>query len=146
MCSSDLNGVSPYGSVLLAAVGLMFSTVLATPFMVNFPVAGAPVRITEYFRSKGWQHMLGWLGGALLCCGVLSAMVVASSPAGKLVGPVWGYALGHASPLVTAILGMLIWRELRGSTDRSRNFVMASVVLFAAGIALVAVAPLYTTK
>ncbi|MEQ1948856.1 MAG: hypothetical protein ABL995_16820 [Bryobacteraceae bacterium] len=140
------NGVAPYGAVMLAGVGVLACTFVASPFIINFPITGSPVRIGEYFRSKGSQHLLGWIGGALLCGGLLAGMVVAGSPASNIVGPVWRYAAGHAAPLVAIALGLLVWGEFRSAPHRVRNLLMASAVLFAAGIAMVSVAPLFASK
>ncbi|MEQ1887215.1 MAG: hypothetical protein ABL967_19285 [Bryobacteraceae bacterium] len=140
------NGVAPYGAVLLTAVGIMGCTFVASPFIINFPIGGSPVRIGDYFRSKVSQHMLGWMGGAMLCGGLLAGMVVAGSPARILVGPVWSYACGHAAPLVAFALGLMVWSEFRSAPHRVRNFLMASAVLFAAGVVMVSVAPLYSGK
>jgi glucose uptake protein len=54
------------------------------------------------------------------------------------------FALDHAGMFVAAAWGLLVWREYKGASYRVRMMLMAMVVLFLAGVGMVAVAPLYS--
>jgi len=140
------NGVAPYGVTLLIALGLILSAFIASPFTINFPLTGAPARIADYFRGRASQHLLGILGGATLCGGLLAGLVVDGSPAAGQLGPLWRYALGHGAPVIAMLWGLLVWHEFQHASDRVRNLLVATLILFGAGVAMISVAPLYAAK
>ena len=51
------NGVAPYGLVMLFAAGLLFSTILYSPFVINFPIGNVPASIADYFKATARQHL-----------------------------------------------------------------------------------------
>ena len=146
LASEGDNGVAAYGVTLLMAVGLFLSSFIISPFTINFPLSGASARIGEYFRGSGSQHLSGFLGGAALCGGLLAGMVVAGSPAGAQAGPVWRYAFGHAAPLIAILWGLLVWREFQHASDRIRNLLVATLVLYGVGVAMISLAPVYASN
>ncbi len=50
--------------------GFSLSTAIIDPFFFNFPVAGGPIGLTDYFKGTGKQHSLGLLGGVIAGVGV----------------------------------------------------------------------------
>lgn len=139
---SGETGVGPYGVMLLFAGGVFVSTVVYVPFFLTFPIIGKPLAVTAYFRGTKKQHILGLLGGLLWMAGGLSNVVAASSPATLQIGPAVSYALGQGATMISALWGLLVWREFRGSTFRVKMVLTAMMVLFLAGLGMVAVAPL----
>jgi glucose uptake protein len=139
---SDENGVSAYGAMLLVAGGIFGSSILYVPFFLNFPVEGEPRHIFDYFKGTKGQHALGVLGGVLWGLGVLAALVADEAEAAR-VSPAVSYSLTRGGVIVTALLGMTLWGELPESTWRVKMMQAASVVLFLAGLGLLAMAPLY---
>jgi glucose uptake protein len=137
------NGVAAYGAIVLFGAGLLFSTFLYSPFVIAFPVGNTPVSIADYFRATRKQHLLGILGGGLLAAGLLTASAVKGSPASALLGTAWIAGLEQAAPLVAALWGLFVFKEFRGATERVRSFLWGGFILYAVGVALVALAPLY---
>ncbi len=138
-------GVAPYGLALLFAVGVLFSTFLYVPFFTNFPVEGQPIELGTYFRGTRKQHLLGLAGGVIWMIGGLSNFLAASTPATVQVGPAVSYALGQGATLVSALWGLLVWREFKGATLRIKLLLACMIVLFVIGLGMISVAPLHVS-
>lgn len=140
------NGVSAYGTTLLIGIGIVFSSLAAAPFTINFPLTGVPARLIDYLRASVGNHLLGLTGGALVCCALLGGMVVVGSPVAGDVGPVWPLALRFGAPLIAMIWGLFAWKEFAGASGRVKNLLVATAVLYSIGVALVSIAPLYAAN
>lgn len=140
------SGVAPYGLTLLFAAGVLFSTFLYSPFVINFPIGGMPTRVADYFRGTVRQHLLGILGGALLAASAVAANVVIGSPAAVLMGPAVVRGLEQGAPLVAMLWGFLVWNEFNHAGDRVRTLLWGGFLLYAVGVAMIALAPLYGSK
>jgi glucose uptake protein len=139
------NGVGPYGIAGLLVIGLFVSTLLYVPFFVNFPVFGAPVNVLDYFKGAKKQHFWGIFGGIVWAAGLVAALVAASSPAARpLVAPTT--ALVNGAPILAALWGILVWQEFKGCATGVKMMLTAMLVVFAAGLALISIAPLYAAK
>ena len=130
------NGVAPYGLTLLFAASILASTVLLAPFFFNFPVAGAPIGFRDYFSGTGRQHILGLLGGILAGVAFLTGMLALTAPR---TGAGLSYGLSEAGPVLAVICGLLFWREFKGAGERPRLLLFFTLILLAAGIALLAI-------
>jgi glucose uptake protein len=58
------------------------------------------------------------------------------------VGPAVSYALGQGATLISVLWGLLVWKEFRGATPRVKGLLAAMILLFIAGLSMVATAPL----
>ena len=74
-------GVAPYGAALMFAAGILVSTAVLVPFFFNFPVAGEPLGLAEYFKGTGKQHLLGFLGGVIAGVAFLAGILALGAPA-----------------------------------------------------------------
>lgn len=137
-------GLGPYSILVLFALGAFLSTFIFNLFFMNLPVEGEPIEIQEIFSSKPKQHMWGMLGGGIWCIGAAAAFVAASAPEEVHVGPAISYAMGQGSTLISALWGLLVWKEFKGADARIKALIAAMLVLFACGLTLVSLAPLYT--
>jgi glucose uptake protein len=137
------NGLSPYAIALVFAIAVFLSTFVFNVFFMLIPVQGEPVSIRQYFGGTNWQHMLGILGGTIWCVGTISNFVASSAPRNIQVGPAISYALGQGATMISALWGLLVWKEFAGATPRVRRLIAAMMALFLAGLTMVAVAPLY---
>ena len=95
------------------------------------PVEGTPVRPSEYFGGTFRTHLVGMLGGAIWCLGESFSMI-ASGKAGAATS----YGLGQGATLVSALWGILIWKEFRGAPGASVLCNAGMFVLFLAGLGL----------
>ncbi|MGC8791927.1 MAG: AcrB/AcrD/AcrF family protein [Bryobacteraceae bacterium] len=137
------SGLGPYAIAFIFAVGVFSSTFVFNLFFMNVPVQGEPVEILDYFKGTLKQHSLGIAGGMVWATGTISNFVAASAPRQVQVGPAISYALGQGATLISALWGLLVWKEFRGATGRLKLLLGLMLTLFAIGLGLVAVAPLY---
>ena len=143
MARAGEDGVRPYGDALLFAVGVFVTTFLFNFFFMMMPIHGEPVALVKYFRGTSKQHLLGVLGGIIWCIGAVANFIASSAPKSVQVGPAVSYALGQGATMVSALWGLLVWKEFAGATARVRLLLTVMMILFVAGLGLVSIAPLY---
>jgi glucose uptake protein len=136
------SGVGPYGIALLFGAGVLFSSLLYIPFFMTFPVSGAPVELRQYAQGTRRQHLLGLAGGIIWMIGAITNFAASSAPVSVQVGPAVSYALGQGATMVSALWGLLVWKEFAGANDRVKMLLVTMLVLFVAGLALISIAPL----
>lgn len=135
-------GLGPYSVAVFFGAGVFFSTFVFNLFFMNLPVEGEPLELREYFLGSGKQHLLGVLGGAIWCAGGVAAFVAASTPPQVNIGPAVSYAMGQGSTLISALWGLLVWREFRGADMRIKLMLVIMLLFFACGLTMVSLAPL----
>ena len=136
-------GVAVYGIGILFGVGVLASSLFYIPFFLNFPVNGPPVETREYLNGTKRQHLLGLLGGVIWMAGALCNFAAASAPPTVHVGPAVSYALGQGATMVSALWGLLVWREFRGAAVSIKMLLLGMIVLFLAGLSMISIAPLH---
>ncbi len=142
MSRASEQGLGAYSVGFFFALGVFFSTFIYNLYFMNLPVEGEPVGFGEYFRRGSFRtHFLGVFGGLLWCTGMLTNLVAASGTA--TVGPAVSYAMGQGATLISALWGLLVWREFAGAELRVKLLLAIMIVLFAAGLGLISIAPLY---
>ena len=139
-------GLGPYAIGFVFALGVFLSTFVFNLFFMNFPIEGAPVAISEYFKGTAGQHLLGIVGGLIWATGTIANFVAASAPESVQVGPAISYAIGQGATMVSALWGLLVWKEFAGAGPRVRLLVAVMLMLFVCGLGLVSVAPLYAPR
>ena len=138
-------GLGPYPIAVFFAVGVFFSTFVYNLYFINLPVQGEAVQISQYFRGTAKHHLLGFLGGAIWCVGAVANFVAAAATGKALIGPAVSYALGQGATMISALWGLLVWKEFKGAGNRSLLLLALMFVFFLAGLALLALAPRHTT-
>lgn len=136
-------GLGPYAIGFVFAVGVFLSTFIFNLFFMNLPVEGPPVAMSAYFKGTGGQHLLGVVGGLIWATGTIANFVAASAPESVQVGPAISYALGQGATMVSALWGLLVWKEFAGASGRVRALIVVMLVLFVCGLALISAAPKY---
>lgn len=131
------DGVGPYGIGLLFAGGLLFSTLLYNPFLMNFPVDGEAIHIRHFFKGSAKQHILGALGGIVCGAGVVATMIAASAPRRMQAPPGVTLLLGMGPAVLGALWGLGAWRDLKTAKARISGLVSLALTLFLAGLAIV---------
>ena len=76
--------MTPYTAVFVFAVGVFVSNFLFNTLAMRFPVDGAPVRFSDYFKGDFRTHLVGVLGGVIWCLGESFSMI-ASGKAGAAI-------------------------------------------------------------
>lgn len=137
-------GVGPYSAAVLFAAGAFVATLVFNLFFMNLPVEGAPLELRDYIMKAGIkEHLLGFAGGAIWCVGAVAAFTAASAPPEVHVGPATSYAMAQGATLIAALCGLLFWKEFKGSDLKIKGMLSVMLVLYACGLALVSMAPLY---
>jgi glucose uptake protein len=136
-------GLGPYTAAFIFSLGVFFSTFVFNIYFMNLPVEGEPIEFRRYFEGSGRQHLLGIAGGMIWCLGAVSNFTAASAPQTVQVGPAVSYAIGQGATLVSALWGLLVWKEFAGATSPVRTRIALMLIFFVAGLALVSIAPLY---
>lgn len=140
MGSQGEGGVAPYGAALMFAAGILLSTAILDPFFFNFPVAGDPIGLTDYFKGTGKQHALGFLGGVIAGAAFLTGMLALGAPSAIRTAAAPSYALSQGAPVLAVAWGLFVWREFKNAGERSRLLFRFMWILLALGVALLAVA------
>jgi glucose uptake protein len=136
-------GVESYAVAILIAGSVLFSSLFYVPFFLAFPVLGPPGQVRGYFKGEKKQHVMGVLSGIVWMTGIVAGLVADGAAAPMQPGRIVQYALSHAAFLVAAAWGIVAWREFKGASYRVTMILAATLVLFLAGLGMVAVAPLY---
>ena len=139
----DAAGLGPYAVAFLFSIGVFVSTFIYNLYFLNFPVQGEPLSMFGYFKGTLRQHALGIIGGIFWCIGAITNFVAASAPKSVQVGPAVSYAVGQGATMVSALWGVLVWKEFAGARTNVRVLLTLMFILFLAGLMLVAIAPLY---
>ena len=132
--SPDAGLMTPYTGFFLFAVGIFVSNFLFNTVAMRRPVQGEPILdgAKRYFGGALPTHLVGVLGGCIWGLGTLLAFV-----SGGAAGPAISYALGQGATLVSALWGILVWREFKGAPPKANLLNLAMFVLFLAGLGLI---------
>lgn len=137
--SMDLNNfanpeagkLTPYTAVFIFSVGVFISNFIFNTIAMKKPIEGNPVSISGYFKGNPVTHMVGILGGAIWCLGQSFSMI-ASEKAGAAIS----YGLGQGATLVSALWGILIWKEFKDAPIISTRLNTGMFILFIIGLGL----------
>lgn len=123
--------LTPYTAVFIFSLGVFISNFLFNTIAMKKPVEGAPISISGYFKGKTLVHLVGILGGIIWCVGQ-SLSIIASEKAGAAIS----YGLGQGATLVSALWGILIWKEFKGAPAASQRLNQGMFILFVIGLGL----------
>jgi glucose uptake protein len=134
-------GLGPYAAALFFSLGVFVSTFFFNIFFMNVPIEGSPVRLNAYFQGGARLHLIGIAGGAIWAVGAITNFVGASAPEQVNVGPAISLAIGQCATLISVLWGLFVWKEFSNSPAAVKRLVTIMIVLFAAGLALLSLAP-----
>ena len=123
--------MTAYSAFFVFAVGIFASNFIWNTIAMRKPVAGEPVPARAYFVGGFPIHLVGALGGCIWGLGTLLSFVTAGA-----ASPAIAYALGQGATLVSALWGILVWKEFAGAPTRSHVLNFAMFVLFIGGLVL----------
>jgi glucose uptake protein len=141
--SGDI-GLSAYAIAIVFAIAVFVTTIIYSLFFTLLPVYGEGVPWTDYFHGTARQHLLGIAGGCIWMAGAVANFAASSAPATVQVGPAVSYAMGQGATMISALWGLLVWKEFAGAGARVRMLLGAMLVLFVCGLVLVSIAPLFS--
>ena len=125
--------MTAYTAFFIFAVGIFISNFLWNTIAMRRPVQGEPILdgAKRYFGGSFPTHLVGALGGAIWSLGTLLSFVTAGA-----ASPAIAYALGQGATLVSALWGILIWKEFAGAPKKAGVLNFTMFVLFVAGLAV----------
>ncbi len=127
--SPEAGKLTPYTAVFIFACGVFVSNFIFNTIAMKHPVEGEPVKISAYFKGNFRTHLVGILGGMIWCTGQ-SFSLIASGKAGAAIS----YGLGQGATLVSAMWGILIWKEFTNAPKASNQLNVAMFILFITGL------------
>lgn len=138
---SGERGFGPYAGSFVFAIGIAISTVPFNLLLMRRPIVpGPPISMSGYTSAPLRWHMFACAGGAIWATGAVFNFVASHT---ALIGPAVSYAIGQGATMVSAAWGVFIWREFATAPAGARRLLPAMFALFAAGLCLIAVAPLF---
>ena len=140
-------GLGPYTATVIFACGVLITTFVFNLYFMNLPVQGEPVSFVQYFRGSGLSnHLLGLLGGVIWCVGAVTNFVASSAPPDVHVSPAMSYAMGQGATLISALWGLIVWKEFAGANGKVKMLLTVMILLFLLGLTMVSVAPVFHNK
>lgn len=124
--------LTPYTADVLFAIGVLVSNFVVLPILMRKPISGEPVEKGAYCKGTFRDHFWGWVGGAVWAVG-MTLNVIASGVASAAVA----YGLGQGATLMSAIWGVFIWREFKGSPKGVGKILTAMFAFFVIGLGLI---------
>ena len=121
--------MTPYSAFFVFALGIFASNFVFNAIAMRRPVSGEPITEKEYFKGGFTIHLVGVLGGLIWGLGN-GISLVAAGKAGAAIS----YGLGQGATLVSALWGILVWREFKGAPKKAGLLNLAMFVLFMAGL------------
>ena len=133
--------MTPYSAFFVFALGIFASNFVFNAVAMRHPASGAPITEREYFRGGFAIHLVGVLGGLVWGLGN-GINLVAAGKAGAAIS----YGLGQGATLVSALWGILVWKEFKGAPRKAGMLNLAMFVLFLAGLGAIIAAGESKTK
>ncbi|HUP02366.1 MAG TPA: hypothetical protein VMU19_00160, partial [Bryobacteraceae bacterium] len=130
-------------------IGMVGTTFAAGMLILNLSLQGEELTLPAFIRSAPRQHILGLVGGGIWCIGAVAAAVAAYAntapgvngglPAGAIpAGKTPMYLIANAAALLAALWGLVVWKENQGGNGTVRMLSGLTLLLFAAGLAMLA--------
>ena len=125
--------MTAYSAFFIFTLGLFLSNFIWNTIAMRKPVQGEPILdgAKRFFGGSAVTHLVGMLGGCIWGMGTLLSFVSAGA-----ASPAIAYALGQGATLVSALWGILIWKEFAGAPKKTTYLNVAMIVLFIAGLAV----------
>jgi glucose uptake protein len=136
-------GLGPYTVAVIFSIGVFVTTLVFNLYFINLPVEGDPVPLSRYFSGTMRNHSLGILGGAVWMIGAITNFVASGAPSDVTVGPAVSYAMGQGATMISALWGLLVWKEFAGAVPRVNLLLGVMILLFLIGLGMISVAPLF---
>src|SRR5437016_14193515 len=100
---------------------------------MKYPLVGAPVTFSKFYRGPAASHLLGLMGGFIWGTGMVFNLVAAN-----FTGVAISYAIGQSAPMVAALWGVLAWKEFKGAGSKAKIYLSLMFVSYCLAILLVA--------
>ncbi|MGH9486234.1 MAG: GRP family sugar transporter [Terriglobales bacterium] len=135
--------LGPYAVLLVFVLGALASNFCFNGWMMRHPVNGKPVGWHDYGQGRAGTHAWGVMGGLIWGVGTMASYVAASVP---LVGPAASFSMAQGNTLISALWGVVVWKEFRGGGTAVGRWLTLMFALFVLGLIAIALAPLRGTR
>ncbi len=136
------HSLGPYSVAFFFAMGTGLCAIPANYFLMRRPLTDSPpVSLRDYGKGRGLWHWWGILGGMIWCTGAVLNFVASHA---HIIGPAISYAIGQGATMISAIWGVFIWKEFAAAPAAARRLIPLMFIFFVAGLAAVAVAPVFS--
>jgi glucose uptake protein len=134
-------GLGPYGLGSIFAFGVFLSSFVLDIFFMNLPVEGEAVEFGAYVTGRFGQHAAGFAAGFIWYTGMLAAWLSTSVTEAIQGGPLLRFMLAQGAPILTALWGIVVFREFKAADMRVKLMGTLMLVLFLCGLAMIGLAP-----
>lgn len=124
--------LTPYSALFVFSVGVFASNFIFNSLLMKFPIHGASLSVSDYFRGSFTNHLVGILGGLIWSMG-MSFSILASEKA----GPAISYGLGQGATVVAALWGIYVWKEFKGSSAHVQIIVKGMLAFYIGGLMMI---------
>jgi glucose uptake protein len=130
--------LTPYTVNFVFAVGAALSAIPIAWTFMRHPVTGSPLSFGDYRGGRLPLHLWGIAGGLLWGIGTLSNFVASYVP---MIGPATSFSMGEGNTMISALWGVFVWHEFRGSTGQVKLLLAAMFLCYLLGLTAIALAP-----
>jgi len=130
--------LNPYTVNVVFGLGAAVSAIPVAYVFMRWPVAGAQLRLHDYFAGRVSLHAWGVFGGLVWGVGTLANFVASSVP---MIGPATSFSMGEGNTMISALWGVFVWREFSGATRGTRLLLALMFFAFLLGLTSIALAP-----
>ena len=124
--------MTPYTAMFIFACGIFVSNFVFNTLVMKKPFEGKSVSYQDYFMGRFKIHLVGVLGG--LIWGLGNAFnLIAAGKAGAAIS----YGLGQGATLVSALWGVMVWKEFKNSPKGTNFYLLTMFLLFLFGIGMI---------
>ena len=133
------NHLGPSTVYFVFALGAVVSNFPMNYGLMRRPVGGNPLRMKDYFDGTMSAHAWGILGGGIWGIGTIANFVACYVP---MIGPATSFSLGEGNTMISAIWGIVVWKEFHGAGTRVKGLLATMFLFFVLGLTSIALAPL----
>ena len=108
---------------------------------MNLPVEGEPVEFGAYVTGRFGQHLAGFASGFIWYTGMLAAWLSTSVPETIQGGPLLRFMLAQGAPILTALWGMVVFREFKNRGHARETDGHADAGIVPVRLAMIGLAP-----
>lgn len=124
--------LGPYAATVFFALGVLVSNFLFNTLLMKYPVKGAPVRPSAYFKGIAQDHWMGIAGGMIWGTGLVLSILSAGA-----AGFAISFGLGQGNALVAAIWGVFVWKEFKTAPAGTGKLLYMMFILYLIGLILI---------
>jgi glucose uptake protein len=130
--------LQPYTVNLVFSLGAAASALPMIYLLMRRPITGAPLLWKDYLNGRWRLHAWGLAGGLIWGVGTIANFVASYVP---MIGPATSFSMGEGNTMISALWGVLVWKEFRGAGARVRLYLVLMFLFFLLGLTSIALSP-----